>query len=170
MFEPQHCNTPPDYSCPSCHRKFHCRRLWSSGQDRARSGHLPPDSRSPMELYFTVCSSLPSASLNHASVHRCRHSLVLQCCKGTINTNCSGSSHVKTNPRLSWWRGCRLSLLQTFPAAAELHCKYRAGDQSSLPHLCLSPYFSLQTNPTLCVNTKEFGGGSWSCIIEYLLK
>ena len=128
MFEPQHCNTSPDYSCASCHRKFHCRRLWSSGQDRARSGHLPPDSRSPMKLYFTVCSSLPSASLNHASVHRWRHSLVLQCCSAARGPSTQTAAAAPTSKQTQAWAGdaaadchcCKLSqLLQNFTANTE---------------------------------------------------
>ena len=76
--------------------------------------------------------------------------------------------HNKTNPGPGLVTRLQTVTAANFTAAADLHCKYRVGDQS----ICvLADLLSgLQTNPTLCVNTKEFGGVSSSCIIEYSLE
>ena len=62
---------------------------------------------------------------------------------------------------------CKLSQLLQI-----LYCKYRVGGNQSSLHICVlvDLLSSLQTIPTLCVNTKEFGGVSSSCIIEYSLE
>ena len=127
MFEPQHCNTSPDYSCPLS-QKVSLQEIVKLRAGQGGSGHLPPDSRSPMELYFTVCSSLPSASLNHASVHRCRHSLVLQCCSAARGPSTQTAAAAPTSKQTRAWPGdaaadwhcCKLSqLLQNFTANTE---------------------------------------------------
>ena len=131
-----------------------------------------------------IAEFLPEACL-HASIarlHGWRHrrdSTVLQCCSAARGPSAQMQRqlHVKTlhnkpnpGPGLVTRTDCHCCKLSQLLQI--LYCKYRVGGNQSSLHICVlvDLLSSLQTIPTLCVNTKEFGGVSSSCIIEYSLE